>query len=301
LAESTLRRAAAAFDTHGMISLIRPTKAQREDHHRSLPVPMRQLIVDLKAEYPDFTLGEIASICAIQFQGRRPSKHTVKAVLADGPRPSRTTRQFPRYEEIADPEERRLAVIHLHAQGWSVSTIAGYLDLFRHIPHTRSLLQGIELGNKVRNRCIQVPFVDRSEESSKERNPPSFNSHQKGELCLLTRYRCEDMIVKNGEPQQRANPLPMVKRAKFSHLEPCGQAIAQVQHSLRLGDRFSRWSQFNGFDMFRPAWPCLDTSEVMPGGFERDINHKRARDQRWHSLFPLLSALRSASRLPLLS
>jgi putative transposase len=92
---------------------------------------MRQLIVDLKAEYPDFTLGEIASICAIQFKGRRPSKHTVKAVLADGPQPSRTTRQFPHYEEIADPEERRLAVIHLHAQGWSISTMARYLDVSR--------------------------------------------------------------------------------------------------------------------------------------------------------------------------
>jgi putative transposase len=71
VAESTLRRAASAFDTHGMISLFRPTKAQRGDHHRSLPVPMRQLIVDLKTEYPDFTLGEIADICAIQFAGRR--------------------------------------------------------------------------------------------------------------------------------------------------------------------------------------------------------------------------------------
>ncbi|HEV2580962.1 MAG TPA: helix-turn-helix domain-containing protein, partial [Ktedonobacteraceae bacterium] len=131
LAESTLRRAAAAFDTHGMISLFRPTKAQREDHHRSLPVPMRQLIVDLKAEYPDFTLGEIASICAIQFDGRRPSKHTVKEVLADGPAPSRTTRQFLRYEEISEPEERRLAVIRLHAQGWSISTIARYLEVSR--------------------------------------------------------------------------------------------------------------------------------------------------------------------------
>ncbi len=97
---------------------------------------MRQLIVDLKAEYPDFTLGEIASICAIQFKGRRPSKQTVKAVLADGPRPSRTTRQFPRAEEITDPEERRLAVIHLHAQGWSVSTIARYLDVSRPTVYT---------------------------------------------------------------------------------------------------------------------------------------------------------------------
>jgi len=131
VAESTLRRAAAAFDTHGMISLFRPTKAQREDHHRSLPVAMRQLIVDLKAEYPDFTDGEIAAICAIQFSGRRPSHHTVKAVLADGPPPSRSARQFPRYDEIGSPEERRHAVIRLHAQGWSISTIARYLEVSR--------------------------------------------------------------------------------------------------------------------------------------------------------------------------
>ncbi len=131
VAESTLRRAAAAFDTHGMISLFRPTKAQREDHHRSLPVTMRQLIVDLKAEYPAFTDGEIAAICAIQFSGRRPSHRTVKAVLADGPPPSRTGRQFPRYDEIAKPEERRQVVIRLHAQGWSISTIALYLDVSR--------------------------------------------------------------------------------------------------------------------------------------------------------------------------
>lgn len=88
------------------------------------------------AEFPAFTLGEIASICAIQFKGRRPSKQTVKAVLADGPRPSYTTRQFPRAEEITDPKERHLAVIHLHAQGWSVSTIARYLDVSRPTVYT---------------------------------------------------------------------------------------------------------------------------------------------------------------------
>jgi len=75
--------------------------------------------------------GEIAAICAIQFAGRRPSHHTVKAVLADGPPPSRMSRQFPRYEEIGSPEERRYAVIRLHAQGWSISTIARYLDVPR--------------------------------------------------------------------------------------------------------------------------------------------------------------------------
>ena len=69
LAARRLGRAADAFDTHGIISLFRPSKEQREDHHRSLPVAMRQLIVDLKAEYADFTDGEIAAICAIQFSG----------------------------------------------------------------------------------------------------------------------------------------------------------------------------------------------------------------------------------------
>jgi putative transposase len=136
LAARSLGRVDDAFDTHGMISLFRPTKAQREDHHRSLPVAMRQLIVDLKAEYADFTDGEIAAICAIQFAGRRPSHHTVKAVLADGPPPQRSTRQFPRYEEIGSPEERRHAVIRLHAQGWSISTIVRYLDVSRPTIYT---------------------------------------------------------------------------------------------------------------------------------------------------------------------
>lgn len=115
LAERSLGRAADAFDTHGISSLFRPTKAQREDHHRSLPIAMRRLIVDLKAEYADFTDGEIAAICAIQFAGRRPPHQTVKAVFANGPAPQRTSRQFPRYAEIDTPEEQRQAMIRLHA------------------------------------------------------------------------------------------------------------------------------------------------------------------------------------------
>ena len=87
LAESTLRRTADTFDALGMAGLFRPTKQQREDHHRSRPLPMRQLIVDVKAEYPDFSLREIAEICSVQFE-RRPSHNTVKEVLADGPPPS---------------------------------------------------------------------------------------------------------------------------------------------------------------------------------------------------------------------
>lgn len=78
--------------------------------------PLRQLIVDLKADYPAFSLREIAQICFVQF-GRRPSQHTIKQALADGPAPSHKGRRFPRYREMADPFEGRRTIITLHVAG----------------------------------------------------------------------------------------------------------------------------------------------------------------------------------------
>src|SRR5262249_50230734 len=49
--ERTLRRQAEQFDTVGMASLFRPTPQQAQDQHRSLPPPIRQGIVDLRADY----------------------------------------------------------------------------------------------------------------------------------------------------------------------------------------------------------------------------------------------------------
>jgi len=96
----------------------------------TLPPDMRQLIVDLKAEYPDFHPHEIATICFLRF-GRKPSHHTIQRVLADGPSPSILTRRFPPYGQIPDPFERRKVVVLLHAEGWSVSTIAAYMQTAR--------------------------------------------------------------------------------------------------------------------------------------------------------------------------
>jgi putative transposase len=128
--ERTLRRQADQFDREGMRSLSRPTQAQLQDRHRSLPPPVRQCIVDLKADYADFSLREIAQICYIRF-ARRPSHHTIKQVLADGPAPSRKQRRFPLYAEIPDPFQRRSAIVTLHAEGWTAATIADYLSVAR--------------------------------------------------------------------------------------------------------------------------------------------------------------------------
>src|SRR5947209_1523371 len=94
-AERSMYRKVAHFEEQGMGSPFAKEESNHEpDKSRSLPPDMRQLIVDLKAEHPGFRPNEIATICFLRF-GRRPSHHTVQRVLADGPRPSITTRRFP--------------------------------------------------------------------------------------------------------------------------------------------------------------------------------------------------------------
>ncbi len=128
--ERRLREQADQFDTEGVISLFRPTRKQVEDHHRSLPPPMRQAIVDLKTEFAGLGLQEIAGICYVRF-GRRPSPITIRQVLADGPRPTVTGRRFAPYASIPDPAARRHAVVTLHAEGWTPTSIGRYLELGR--------------------------------------------------------------------------------------------------------------------------------------------------------------------------
>jgi len=129
-AERTLYRRVDRFDQEGMMSLFAGGQTPKPENARSVPVPMRQSIVDLKAEYPAFTPNELATIGYVQF-GRRLSRQTVQRILLEGPPPSRTARRYTSYLEIADPAERRLAVIRLHAEGWSISSIARYLDVSR--------------------------------------------------------------------------------------------------------------------------------------------------------------------------
>jgi DNA-binding NarL/FixJ family response regulator len=87
---------------------------------------MRQLIVDLRVELPTMSLREIAEICEARFQ-RRPSHNAVKMVLASGPPPSIQMRRFPRFDDTPDPAQRRHNIVQLHAEGWSITSIAEYL------------------------------------------------------------------------------------------------------------------------------------------------------------------------------
>src|SRR6266852_2979630 len=129
--ERTLHYQARLFEQEGMASLFHKERREPPAPGRNLPPEMCQLIVNLKAEYPGFSLREISTICFLHF-GRKLSHHTVQRVLADGPKVTVTTRRYPPYAQIADPYQRRRAIVDLHAEGWSNTTIAAYLQTPRH-------------------------------------------------------------------------------------------------------------------------------------------------------------------------
>jgi transposase len=126
-AERTLYRRAARFDAEGMASLFPPPQTEK---HRRLLARIRAAIHDLHAEHPAFYASEIAAICAIRFD-HRPSPHTVRRILAEGPPPLRLARRFPPYRDIAEPAAARLAIIRLHSEGWAVKSIAAYPECSR--------------------------------------------------------------------------------------------------------------------------------------------------------------------------
>jgi len=129
--QRTLYRQADAFDRDGMASLFPPPKPAK---HHALPEELRRAIRALKAEHPPLNLREITTICDIRF-GRSLSHHTVKRILAEAPVAPAATRRFPPYQQIADPAERRLAIIRLHSEGWNKKSIADYLQCSRVTVH----------------------------------------------------------------------------------------------------------------------------------------------------------------------
>lgn len=188
----TLERKADAFDEQGMVSFFasRPRK-QPQETARSLPPDMRQLIVDLRVELPTMSLREIAEICEARFQ-RRPSHNSVKTVLASGPLPSITTRRHQTWDQIPDPAERRHAVVQLHAEGWSITSIAEYLATSRQTVYTtlkRWVNEGVK-GLDDKSRARKAPRVVTMEIANEIR--------KKQENPLIGEWRMHAALLQEG-------------------------------------------------------------------------------------------------------
>lgn len=126
VSERTLYRRTERFDAEGMESLFSAERAKR----RALPRWIRRMIVELKGEHPPLNSNEIAGIVYVR-TGRKPDRKTVSKVLSEDPIPLRMVRRFERYHDIPGTKEGRQAVVALHAEGWTVKAIAGYLGIDR--------------------------------------------------------------------------------------------------------------------------------------------------------------------------
>ena len=101
-----------------------------QGNRRRLPADIRHRILALKAEYPAFRPHEIAEICRRR-DDCRVSHMTVQRLLAEEPLPTLPKRRYPPYAQIAEPRQRRLAIVHLYFDGWNIKSIAGYLETNR--------------------------------------------------------------------------------------------------------------------------------------------------------------------------
>src|SRR5260221_5733104 len=129
--QRTLSRKADEFERSGMQSLFSSGEQGGErETSKTLPPEICQLIVDLHAGLPTMSCREIAEICYIRY-GRRPAHHSVKHIATSGPAPSLQARRYQTWHLISDPAERKLAVVRLHSEGWSITSIAAYMQTTR--------------------------------------------------------------------------------------------------------------------------------------------------------------------------
>jgi transposase len=175
--QRTLARKADEFERYGMASLF-PSGEQggERETSKTLPAEIHQLIVDLHAELPTMSWREIAEICSIRY-GRRPDHKSVKHIATASPPPSLSTRRYQPWHLIADPAERKLAVVQLHSEGWSITSIAQYLQTTRPTIYatlerwTEEGVAGLEPKSRARKGPRKVTLKVTNEVRKLQENP----------------------------------------------------------------------------------------------------------------------------------
>jgi transposase len=226
-AQRTLSRKADEFERDGMQSLFSSQQPREEtETARSLPLDMRQLIVDLHAELPTMSWREIAEICYVR-TGRKPSHHSIKHIATSGLPPSLKVRRYQAWHLIPDPAERRLAVIRLHSEGWSVTSIAQYLQTSRHTIYAtlqrwaEEGVAGLEEKSKARKGPRKVTLAITNEVRKLQENP------------LIGKYRVHTALLREGiEVSPATCARIMAKNRKLYCAFIAAYAPGQLEHFL---------------------------------------------------------------------
>jgi putative transposase len=190
--QRTLSRKADEFERYGMASLFSSGEQGGErETSKTLPPEIRQLIVDLHVELPTMSWREIAEICYIRY-GRRPDHKSVKHIATASPPPSLSARRYQPWHLIADPAERKLAVVRLHSEGWSITSIAEYLETTRPTIYatlqrwTEEGVAGLEEKSRARKGTRKVTLKVTNEIRKLQENP------------LLGKWRMHTALLRMG-------------------------------------------------------------------------------------------------------
>ena len=191
-APRTLSRKANEFERYGMQSLFASEVAGGErETSKTLPQEICQLIVDLHIELPTMSWREIAEVCYIRY-GRRPDHKSVKHIATSSSVRSLKARRYQPWHLVPDPAERKLAVIHLHSEGWSITSIAQYLEVSRptiYVTLQRWMEEGVAglpEKSKARKRPRKVTLKVTNEVRKLQENP------------LLGKFRVHTALLRMG-------------------------------------------------------------------------------------------------------
>ncbi len=236
--QRTLARKADEFERSGMSSLFAAgSQGGARETGKTLPEDVRQLIVDLHAEMPTMSWREIAEVCYIRY-GRRPDHKNVKRIATSGPPPSLSARRYQPWHQIPDPAERKLAVIRLHSEGWSITSIAAYLHTTRPTIYdtlrrwAEEGVAGLDAKPKTNKGVRKVTLRVRNEIRKLQENP------------LLGEYRVHTALLRMGIEVSPATcgRIMAANRQVYGLEKPKHQERAKLEMPFRASRRHEFWS-----------------------------------------------------------
>jgi transposase len=236
--QRTLARKANEFERYGMRSLFSSEEqGGARETSKTLPPEIRQLVVDLHAEAPFMSWREIAEICYIRY-GRRPSHHSVKHIATSSSRPSLSARRYQPWHQIPDPAERKLAAIRLHSEGWSITSIAEYLQTSRHTIYdtlsrwTEEGVAGLDAKPKTKKGVRKATLQVRNEIRKLQENP------------LLGEYRVHTALLRMGIEVSPATcgRIMAANRQLYGIEKPQRQPRPKLEMPFKATRRHEFWS-----------------------------------------------------------
>ncbi len=237
-APRTLLRKANEFEQYGMQSLFASEVAGGErETSKTLPQEIRQLIVDLHMELPIMSWREIAEVCYIR-HGRRPDHKSVKHIATSSPLRSSQARRYQPWHLIPDPAERKLAVVRLHSEGWSITSIAQYMQVSRPTIYTalerwmEEGVAGLSEKSKARKRLRKVTLKVTNEVRKLQENP------------LLGKFRVHTALLRMGieiSPATCAR-IMAANRQLYGLEKPKREGRAKLEMPFKASRRHEFWS-----------------------------------------------------------